>query len=294
MGLGRRTDVVALVLALVWLLALPALTWGQAGERIGTVLAVDGTAVVRAANAATWEPLQFRAAIFLNDTVQTRANSRVKVLLRDDSIMTLAENSEMHFTEFVLRPEQQQRRTVISLALGKLKVLTTGLFGPGSATEVRTPNTVAGVRGTTFIVIFIPPDITQVIGLDGVVTVRNLDPAIPQIEPIPPNFRTQVTGNRAPERATAIPLNERQSLEGELRLTEQVPSEVQPTSERQAAGPIRGEEEAAPGGPQVLGVTAAQLGVPPVGRDAEAQLELLTGRTAQTMRAQTAEPPAGP
>lgn len=288
MGIWRRIDVVALVLAFVWLVVSPARTWGQADERIGTVLAVDGTAEARAANATAWEPLQFRAAIFLNDTVRTVANSKLKVLLRDDTIMTLAERSEMQFTESVLTP--QQRRTVVSLAVGKLKVLTTGLFGGGSATEVRTPNTVAGVRGTTFVVIFIPPDITQVIGLDGVVTVRSLNPAIPQIEPIPPNFSTQVTGNRAPGRATAVPLTERQSIESELRLTEQVPAEVQSTRERQAAGPIRGEEEAAgPGGPQVLGVTAAQLGELPAG-DAEAQLNLLLDRTQTVNNALASEP----
>ena len=87
------------------------------------MLAVDGTAEARAANATTWEPLQFRAAIFTNDTVRTGADSKVKILLRDDSIMTLAERSEMQFTEFLLTP--QQRRSVVSLAVGKLKVLTT-------------------------------------------------------------------------------------------------------------------------------------------------------------------------
>jgi len=129
--------------------------WGQADERIGTVLAVDGTAEVRAANTATWEPLQFRAVLFPNDTVRTAADSKVKVLLRDESIMTLAERSEMQFTEFVLTP--QQRRTIVNLALGRLRVVTTKIFGAGSATEIRTANTVAGVRGTTFVVIFVPP-----------------------------------------------------------------------------------------------------------------------------------------
>ncbi len=104
MGLRRSIGSVALVLTLLWMACMPGPSWGQEDQRIGTVLAVDGTAEVRAANAATWEPLQFRAAIFPNDTVRTAANSKVKVLLRDDSIMTLAERSEMQFTEFLLTP----------------------------------------------------------------------------------------------------------------------------------------------------------------------------------------------
>src|SRR5689334_6718331 len=98
MGRRRRLRSVALVLMLLGLMCMPGQSWGQEDQRIGTVLAVEGTATVRAANATTPEPLQFRAAIFPNDTVRTEASSKVKILLRDDSIMTLAENSEMQFT----------------------------------------------------------------------------------------------------------------------------------------------------------------------------------------------------
>src|SRR5215510_6765182 len=194
MGIRRRIGVVAMLLTLLGVACMPGLSWGQADDRIGTVLAVEGTAEVRAANTTTWEPLQFRAVLFPNDTVRTAVNSKVKFLLRDDSIMTLAERSEMQFTEFLLTP--QQRRTIVSLTLGKLRVVTTKIFGAGSVTEVRTANTVAGVRGTTFVVIFVPPDETDVVALDGVVSVQN--PAIPRLEPVPANFRTQVIGNAAP------------------------------------------------------------------------------------------------
>src|SRR3989442_3876440 len=141
MGLRRSIGSVALVLTRLWVACMPGPSWGQEDQRIGTVLAVESTAEVRAANATTWEPLQFRAAIFPNDTVRTAANSKVKVLLRDDSIMTLAERSEMQFTEFLLTP--QQRRTVVSLALGKLRVVTAKMFWAGFVTAVRTAHTVA-------------------------------------------------------------------------------------------------------------------------------------------------------
>src|SRR5262249_26840316 len=183
MGRRRRIGSVALMLTLLAGACMPGQSWGQDDQRIATVLAVEGTATVRAANATPPEPLQFRAAIFQNDTVRTEVNSKVKILLRDDSIMTLAENSEMQFTEFLLT--SQQRRAIVSLARGKLRVVTTRIFGAGSATEVRTANTVAGVRGTTFIVVFIPPDATEVDVLDGVVAVRN--PNFPQLEPVPEN-----------------------------------------------------------------------------------------------------------
>ncbi len=288
MGIRRRIGSVALVLTLLGVARMPGPSWGQADERIGTVLAVDGTAEVRAANATTWEPLQFRAAVFPNDTVRTAADSKVKILLRDDSIMTLAERSEMQFTEFLLTP--QQRRTLVSLTLGKLRVVTTKIFGAGSATEVRTANTVAGVRGTTFIVIFVPPEETEVVALDGVVAVRN--PNLPQLEPVPANFRTQVIGNAAPNPATEVPVSERQTLELGLRLTEQIPLEVKPVTERQATGPIRGEQiTAALPGPPLPSVALLPAGIQPVAPDPAAQLNQLLSHTATVTIAQAAEPP---
>jgi hypothetical protein len=279
---------VALVLTLLGVACLSGQGWGQDEQRIGTVLAVDGTAEVRAATATTWEPLQFRAAIFPNDTVRTVANSKAKILLRDDSIMTLAENSEMQFTEFLLTP--QQRRTIVSLTLGKLRMVTTKIFGAGSVTEVRTANTVAGVRGTTFIVVFIPPKETDVVALDGVVAVRN--PNFPQFEPLPANFRTQVIGDAPPGQATELPASERQALELGLRLTEQIPTEVQPTTERQATGPIRGEQiTAALPGPPLPSVALLPAGVQPVAPDPAAQLNQLVSRTVTVNAAQAAEPP---
>ena len=290
MGIRRRIGIITMALTLMGVAWAPGQSWGQTDERIGTVLAVDGTAEVRAANATAWEPLQFRAALFLQDTVRTAADSKVKILLRDDAIVTLAERGEMRFTEFLLTP--QQHRTVVSLALGKLKMITSTIFGAGSATEIRTANTVAGVRGTTFVVIFIPPEETDVIALDGVVAVQN--PNFPQLEPVPANFLTQVIGDTAPSRAIELPQSDRQVIELGLRLTEHIPVEVKPSTERQAAGPIRGGPPtagpSAPFVPDAPRVVALPTGGQPGRQDAAAQLNQLRTHTALVNTANSPEP----
>src|SRR5262252_6792022 len=98
MGIRRTIGSIALLLTLLGIACMPGQSWGQEDQRIGTVLAVEGTAEVRAANATIWEPLQFRAAVFPDDTVRRAADSKAKILPRDDSIMTLAERSEMQCT----------------------------------------------------------------------------------------------------------------------------------------------------------------------------------------------------
>jgi hypothetical protein len=149
------------------------------------------------------------------------------------------------------------------------------------------------VRGTTFVVIFIPPDDTEVDVLDGVVAVRN--PNLPQLEPVPANFRTQVIGDTAPSQAIELLPSDRQELELGLRLTEQIPVEVKPSSERQAAGPIRGEPTTAgpstPFVPEAPRVVALPSGFQPEQQDATAQLNQLLAHTAIVNTVNSPEPP---
>jgi hypothetical protein len=245
---GRHLAVLV-VLLLGWLLAVPTRSAAQGTERIGTILAVAGVAEVRTRDATEWERLKFRDAIFLNDTVRTAAESKLKVLLRDDSIMTLAEQSEMRFTEALLT--EQQRRTVVSLLVGKVRVLTTRLFGTGSATEVHTPNAVAGVRGSELYSSYNPltQESTSLCAQGDCYTHPN-DPT--RTISVPEGNIAVQTGMLSPTTRPATP-GERQATTQGTQVTEQVKGEVQTTTEarqEQAQGLSGPERGGTPGGAQ--------------------------------------------
>jgi FecR protein len=225
-----RVYIAAVVLMLFGLVAAPRWSWGQAPEQIGTVIVVENVAEVRTQDATEWERVRFRDAILLNDTMRTGADSKVKVLLRDDSIITLGERSEIEFTEFLLTPERQ--RTIMSLLIGTVRVITTRLLRAGSATEVHTLNTVAGIRGTDLLVTFTPPDITEVIVRDTETTITVLNQNLPeQVIEVAPNFRTRVTGNAPPTPPAPVPAPEMQGLLQEVSTAPaQVPEAVTPTA----------------------------------------------------------------
>lgn len=224
---------------------LPRMGWGQTDERVGTVLVLEGTAEVRAARGGAWEGLRFRDAIFLNDTVRTAAASKVKILLRDDSIFTLAEQSTMQFTEFLVA--QQQKRSVVNLLAGKVRVLTSGLFGGRAETEVHTPNAVAGVRGSEEHVDYASGTRqTTVLCVSGDCFMR--DPRDPnKVLPVPEGHIAQQTGTALPARTRPATATERQAVTAGTQATEQDPQETETTEEqaRQALtetpGPRRGE-----------------------------------------------------
>jgi hypothetical protein len=210
----------------------PRSGWGQAAERIGTVLVAEGTAEIQTQGSTTWEVVRFRDSIFHNDTVRTGAGGKVKVLLRDDSILTLAEHSQLQVTDFLLT--SQQRRMIVTLAVGTVRVIAERFSGANSVTEVHTPNAVVGAEGTTFMVVFIPPDTTDVISLEGVVTVRNRVLLALEIQPLPANFRTRVVGTAPPTRAAEVSTDTLRQLAQEVRVVEQSPQEVLTTEKLQA------------------------------------------------------------
>jgi hypothetical protein len=81
-------------------------------------------------------------------------------------------------------------------------------------------------------------------------------------------------------------------------LTEHIPVEVQPVTERQAAGPIRGEQitaglgaPLAPMTPPLPSVVLLPAGIQPAALNPVAQLEQLVSRTVTVNTAQAPEPP---
>ena len=134
-----------LVLALVTLLALwPTLAIAQ--TKAGVVTTLQGSAT--AARAALPQPvaLKFRDDVFQNDRIVTGDQSIVRMLLGGKAVVTVRERSSLTITEV-------PGKSTIDLDVGKIAVaVAKEKMRPGESIEVKTPNAVAAVRGTAFIV----------------------------------------------------------------------------------------------------------------------------------------------
>ena len=126
--------------------ALPTLAYAQATSEVGVVTTLQGQATVARASATSPLPLKFRDSIFEKDRINTGEKSIVKVLMGGRAIVTVRELSVLTITEEV-------GRTVVNLESGKIAVgVAKQRMKPGETFEVHTPNAVAAVRGTVFIV----------------------------------------------------------------------------------------------------------------------------------------------
>jgi hypothetical protein len=179
----------------------------------------------------------------------------------------------MQFTDFLLT--EQQRRSIVNLFVGKVRVLTTRLFGTGSVAEVHTPNAVAGVRGSDEHVEYVALlRRTTVLCESGDCYMSN--PTQPsQILTVPAGHIAQQTGMPGlPDTTREATTTEQQTISEGTQVTEQDPQETQ-TTEQQAlqqtqtpAGPPRGEAAAAtpPGPPASTIITTAAIPPAPVFR----------------------------
>jgi hypothetical protein len=142
----------------------------RAAEPVGAVAALEGSADVLREGGA-WTPLAAGDQIMLGDRVRTAAASKIKILFRDESVMTLAASSEMTVDQQVAAAAPVSR---FSLLVGAVRAIVTEAYGTsGASFELETPTAIAGVRGTGFIASYDPAaSETVVVGLFDTTVVR--------------------------------------------------------------------------------------------------------------------------
>ena len=127
-----------------WLTSLPAAA--QTATPVGIVTTLQGQATVVHAASSSTLPLKFKDSVFERDRINTAENSIVKVLMGGRAVVTVRELSVLTITEDL-------GRTTINLESGKIAVaVAKQRMKPGEKLEVHTPNAVAAVRGTVFVV----------------------------------------------------------------------------------------------------------------------------------------------
>jgi len=135
-----------LVAALLLIVAWPQLAGAQALTPAGIVTTLKGQATVaRAALPETGLPLKFRDPVFTRDTIRTAESSIVRLLMGGKALVTVREQS-------IFTVSEEADRSRIGLESGKLAVaVARQRMRAGEAVEVRTPNVIAGVRGTVVV-----------------------------------------------------------------------------------------------------------------------------------------------
>jgi hypothetical protein len=142
---ARGRAVLTLVIAVCLLLETQAAT---AAVLAGQVVALRGQCLT--ISVGQRRLLTIGAAVSVGDTMQTPAGARLKLRMRDGSIISVASGSIITIRDYAVDASGQRRNARLSLRLGLLRAQVT-TSGSGEF-EVETPVGIAAVRSTDWFI----------------------------------------------------------------------------------------------------------------------------------------------
>ncbi|MEO6624038.1 MAG: FecR domain-containing protein [Burkholderiaceae bacterium] len=161
----RRTCVLVIMAgSLVAALLLPLAAVAQAPDvPVAKAVSVQGTVEAQRVGQTPWQTVRLNDTFRPGDTIRVQARSRADIALLDQSVLRLNAN-----TTIKVEAPKEGKTGVIDMIRGAAHFFSRG---PNSL-EVNTPFTVAGVRGTEFL-IQIEPQATLLTVFEGTVVAQN-------------------------------------------------------------------------------------------------------------------------
>jgi FecR protein len=127
----------------------PADAQPASDDPIGNVATLTGSATVTRNNTAT--PLKLKDDIFLNDILQTSANSTLGVTFNDATTFNLTANARITVDVFVYEDGGKQNAALFNVAKGTVAFVAAAVAKSGDM-KISTPTATLGIRGTTGLV----------------------------------------------------------------------------------------------------------------------------------------------
>src|SRR5260221_3512833 len=118
-------------------------------EPIGNVATVTGSAGVVRNNETT--PLKVKDDIYLNDVVQTAANSALGITFNDATTFNLKANTQITIDTYVYEDGGKKNAGVFDVAKGTAAFVAAAVAKTGDM-KITTPTATLGIRGTTGLV----------------------------------------------------------------------------------------------------------------------------------------------
>ncbi|HSJ99476.1 MAG TPA: FecR family protein [Myxococcota bacterium] len=167
---------------------------------VGTVEALVGTAVVTRHETGEAGLLTVGAELFEGDRVRTETGARLRLTLRDGSVLTCGEATGLTLDRALYAPEQASRSYLVRVSFGIVRAVVELLASP-STFEMQTNTAVISVRGTEWIA-ETERAATAVVALEGEIEVRNVDPAVPGAVALGPGEGVTVEAGAPPPAPT--------------------------------------------------------------------------------------------
>jgi hypothetical protein len=143
--------------------------------QVGTVQELAGRATITHQGETKSVVVRKDMPIYQNDEIKTMPGGKVRILLLDESVISVASGTKLIISEYVFSPEKKERRGLLKVMWGKVKCVVNDLSGYRTKKfNVNTETAVIGVRGTEFLVWAKAKSLTRVAGLKNEIEVFNV------------------------------------------------------------------------------------------------------------------------
>jgi len=119
-------------------------------EPVGFVAVANGEVDVQKHGTQSWEAAAMDADVEVGDTIRTGFDSQAKILLVDDTTLSIDEDTEITIQSLHVGAAATRDRSIIRQTRGKLRTVVGSAFGGQTRMEIHTPTAVVGVKGTDF------------------------------------------------------------------------------------------------------------------------------------------------
>lgn len=161
----------------------PKATGTQVRANKGVITYLDGQVQVKRAGETRWTSARPNMILLENDQIKVLSQSRAELILDNQSVLRLAENTLLTIHKLEEEKATQKETARMDISAGKLWVRMAKLFNPASRYDVKTPTAIAGVQGTVYQVVVGGDQSTTIQVFQGAVNIYNPFPKATPSEP---------------------------------------------------------------------------------------------------------------
>lgn len=151
----------------------PRTTEAQVRANKGVITYLEGPVQVKRSAETQWSSARPNMILLVNDQIKVPGQSRAELILDNQSVMRLAENTLLTIHKLEEEKATQKETARMDISLGKLWVRMAKLFNPASRYDVKSPTVIAGVQGTVYQIMVAGDQSTTIQVFQGAVSVYN-------------------------------------------------------------------------------------------------------------------------
>lgn len=183
----------------------------------GVLMVVKGDVTVISSKDQKSTKAKIGTKVFPGDTIETKKEARAKLVMVDKNIINISPDSKFQLEKYEYNAQTNKKGAILNVIYGKVRATVSQKYdGEENRFQVKTKSSVAGVRGTDFMVSFSETTHTaKVVTFEGRVEVGQGVDATGRIQnpvTVDPGQFTVANVNAPPSLPAAVPQEEFKSL----------------------------------------------------------------------------------